>query len=84
MEFLISTPLDAIELHIDFGGPRAEELYPYYRKILEHKPLIIWGDLTGEDLEFISRKLDRRSLALLPVVESRRQAEEIWGRFKRG
>ncbi|MBN2552837.1 MAG: hypothetical protein JXB06_08700 [Spirochaetales bacterium] len=84
VEFLIRTPLDAIELHIDFGGPRAEELYPYYRRILDHKPLIIWGDLTGEDLDFIARKLDRRALALLPVVESRRQAEQIWGRFKAG
>jgi hypothetical protein len=82
VEHLVQTPLSAIELHIDFGGPRAEELYPTYRKILEHKPLIIWGDLTAEDLDFIARKLDRQALALLPVVHSPEQAEAIWSSFK--
>jgi hypothetical protein len=82
VEHLVESSLSAIELHIDFGGPRAEELLPYYQKILEHKPLIIWGDLTAEDLDFIKRRLDRRALALLPVVESQRQAEQIWARFK--
>jgi hypothetical protein len=84
VEHLVQTPLSAIELHIDFGGPRAEELYPTYRRILEHKPLIIWGDLTPEDLDFVDRKLDRQALALLPVVDSRQQAEEIWRQFKGG
>lgn len=82
VEYLIETPLSAVELHIDFGGPRAEELFPYYRKILDHKPLIIWGDLTLEDLDFIEAKLDRHALALLPVVASLEQAEGIWGKFK--
>ncbi len=80
-EFLVETTLSAVELHIDFGGPRAEELFPYYRKILDHKPLIIWGDLSFEDLDFIAAKLDRQTLALLPVVASLEQAEGIWGRF---
>ncbi len=82
VEFLVETTLSAVELHIDFGGPRAEELFPYYRKILDHKPLIIWGDLSYEDLDFIAAKLDRQTLALLPVVASLEQAEGIWGRFK--
>ena len=82
VEFLVEAPLSAVELHIDFGGPRAEELLPYYRKILDHKPLIIWGDLSFEDLDFIAAKLDRQALALLPVVASIEQAEGIWGRFK--
>lgn len=82
VDHLVEIPLSAIELHIDFGGPRAEELLPYYEKILEHKPLIIWGDLSSEDIDFIARRLDRRALALLPVVESREQAEQIWARFK--
>lgn len=84
VEFLVDSPLTAIELHIDLGGPRAKELYPYYRRIQARKPLVIWGDLTEEDLEFIARRLDRRSLALLPVVSSRRQAEAIWKRFRGG
>jgi hypothetical protein len=84
VEHLVQTPISAVELHIDFGGPRAEELYPYYRRILEHKPLIIWGDLTSEDLDFVASKLDRQALALLPVVASRQQAEDIWRRLKVG
>jgi hypothetical protein len=82
VEYLIETSLSAVELHIDFGGPSAEELFPYYRKILDHKPLIIWGDLTVEDLDFIATKLDHQALALLPVVDSLEQAEGIWGKFK--
>lgn len=82
VELLVGSPLTAIELHIDFGGPRAVDLYPYYRRIQARKPLIIWGDLTAEDLDFIARRLDRRSLALMPVVSSRPQAEAIWARFR--
>lgn len=82
VEFLVDTPLAAIELHIDLGGPRAEDLLPVYRKIQSRKPLIIWGDLTDEDLDFIGRRLDRRSLALLPVVSSPGQAEAIWKKFR--
>lgn len=82
VEFLVDSPLSAIELHIDVGGPRAEELYPHYRQIQNRKPLIIWGDLTSEDLQFIARRLDRRSLAVLPVVRGREQAETIWKLFR--
>jgi hypothetical protein len=82
VDFLIQTDLTAIELHIDYGGPRAEELYPYYRKIQSRKPLVIWGDLTREDLAFVARALDSQALALIPVVKNKREAEAIWKSFK--
>ncbi len=82
LDQLINTNLSAIELHIDVGGPRAEDLYPHYKKILSRKPLIIWGDMTREDIDFIHRKLNREALALLPVVHSKEQAEAIWTKFK--
>jgi hypothetical protein len=82
VDFLIDSPLSAIELHIDLGGPSAEQLYPYYRKIQSRKPLLIWGDLSEADVEFIARRLDRRSLAVLPVVGSREQAEAVWKRLR--
>jgi hypothetical protein len=82
VEFLIGTELTAIELHIDYGGPRAEELVPYYRKIQSRKPLIIWGDLTREDLDVVARFLDPQALALIPVVKDGSEAEWIWRRFK--
>jgi hypothetical protein len=83
VDFLVETELTAIELHIDYGGPRAEELHPYYRKIQSRKPLIIWGDLTREDLEFVARALDPQALALIPVVKNKSEADAIWQRFKR-
>jgi len=82
VDFLVDSPVTAIELHIDLGGPSAEDLYAYYRKIQNRKPLLIWGDLSGADLEFIARRVDRRSLALMPVVSTREQAEAIWKRFR--
>jgi len=82
VDSLVETGLTAIELHIDYGGPRAEELYPCYRRIQSRKPLIIWGDMTREDLELIARRLDLQGLALIPVVRSRGEAEWIWRRFK--
>ncbi len=75
---LLGTGLSAIELHIDRGGPTAEDLLPVYRKIQSRKPLIIWGDLTEEDIRFIRNNLDPASLVVLPVVETYQDAEQIW------
>ena len=80
--FLLRTDLSAIELHIDLGGPRAANLLPVHREIMEEKPLIIWGDLTREDLAFIRANLDPCALCLIPVVSSPREAAEIWKLMK--
>jgi hypothetical protein len=77
---LASTALAAIELHIDHDGPRAEALEPHYRAILDSKPLLIWGDLTGADLEFILSRLPRRGLAVNLVVGSVEEAQSVWER----
>ena len=68
--------------HLPAGLYKAEDLYPHYKKILSGKPLLIWGDMSEEDINFIHRKLDRDALALLPVVHSKEQAEAIWTKFK--
>lgn len=67
---LASTALAAVELHIDHDGPRAEALEPHYRAILERKPLLVWGDLTGADLEFILSRVPRRGLAVNMIAGS--------------
>jgi hypothetical protein len=54
---LMATKTDVIELHIDHDGPRAEALGMHYRAILNSKPLLIWGDLTEADLEFVLTRL---------------------------
>jgi hypothetical protein len=77
---LAQSGLSAIELHIDYGGPRAEELYPHYQAILESKPLLVWGDITGADLEFLLTRLPHRGLAIEPVVKSAEEARAVWER----
>ncbi len=77
---LISTNLAAIELHIDHDGPRAETLEQHYRTILGSKPLLIWGDLTRADLNFIFSRLPYQGLAVNVVVSSPDEAQAIWDR----
>jgi hypothetical protein len=77
---LVSTNLAAIELHIDHDGPRAETLEPDYRTILGSKPLLIWGDLTEADLDFIFSRLPCHGLAVNVVVSSSNEARAIWDR----
>jgi 5-methyltetrahydrofolate--homocysteine methyltransferase len=79
---LIKTKLTAIELHIDLGGVSAEELLPVYRRIQERKPLMIWGDLTDQDVAILADQLDPQALAVNAVVHDRAQAERYWKRLK--
>ena len=61
---LVATKLEVIELHIDHDGPRAATLEPHYRTVLASKPLLIWGDLTDADLQFVFTRLPREGLAV--------------------
>lgn len=70
----------ALELHIDSGGPSAEELFDTHRLILQSKPLIIWGALSEKDLDWVFARLPVQGLAVITVVESSQQAEAIWNR----
>jgi hypothetical protein len=74
---LVATDLAAIELHIDHDGPHAAALEEHYRTILAVKPLLVWGDLTEADLEFVLTRLPQRGLAVNVVVESVAQAHEL-------
>jgi hypothetical protein len=74
------TGIDVIELHIDQGGPRAEALEEHYRTILEKKRLLVWGDITEADLQFLLTRLPARGLALAIVVESPNKAGQVWER----
>lgn len=71
----------ALELHIDQGGPGAEQLYEIHRKILSKKPLIIWGDIPGRDLEWIFEKLPPQGLAVNTVVRNKEEAARLWNRY---
>jgi hypothetical protein len=80
-KLLMETRLAAIELHVDHDGPRAAALEQHYRTVLREKPLLIWGDLTAEDLEFVFSALPGEGLAVNVVAESVEEAMRIQERF---
>ncbi|MFH0964947.1 MAG: hypothetical protein V2A58_13185 [Planctomycetota bacterium] len=82
--YLVRSAVSVIEIHRDRGGPSAEELEGEYRRVLEAKPLFIWGDLTEEDLAFVFRKLPHRGLAVNAVVRSAAEAGKLWERWITG
>lgn len=75
---LMATRTDVIELHIDHDGPRAETLEAHYRAVLAAKPLLIWGDLTHPDLDFVLTHLPHQGLAVNVVVSSVEEAHQTW------
>ena len=81
--YLLKTEISVIELHRDIGGPKAKELYGYHSMVLENKPLIIWGDLTDDDLDYILDKLPAKGLLVIPVVKDKQQARNIWRKFNK-
>jgi len=68
----------ALELHIDKGGPSAEQLFDTHRRILAQKPLLIWGDIPEKDLDWIFARLPAQGLAVNTVVSSPAQARALW------
>ncbi|MCK5644004.1 MAG: hypothetical protein KAJ19_24615, partial [Gammaproteobacteria bacterium] len=78
IDYLLSSKIGVIELHIDKGGPTAEQLYETHVKVLSQKPLIIWGDLSEKDLGFILKSLPCKGLAVNMAVSSQAQAESMW------
>jgi hypothetical protein len=67
---LMAAKTEVIELHIDHDGPRAATLESHYRTVLAAKPLLIWGDLTEADLEFVLTRLPVEGLAVNIVAPS--------------
>ena len=74
----------ALELHIDEGGPSAEELSEKYHSILSTKPLIIWGDISEKDMDWIFSNLPPEGLSVITIVKNCNEAKEIWHKYQRG
>lgn len=75
---------DAVELHRDYGGPSLRELLPQHKKILASAPLLIWGQLSREDLEWAFSALPPQGLAIQVAVGTEQEAHDIWNRYVRG
>lgn len=73
----------ALELHIDEGGPGAQRLYEKHIKILQYKPLLIWGNISSRDMDWIFSKLPPEGLAVCTVVSSPKEARELWAKYGR-
>jgi len=71
----------ALELHIDRGGKSAEELYPVHCSIMKNKPLIIWGELSDQDIDWIFSKLAPAGLAVIASVADVSSAQKICARL---
>ena len=81
MDAYLDMEMTALELHIDEGGPSAEQLFDVHKKILARKPLLIWGDIPQHDLDWIFSNLPAQGLAVNTVVKSPEQAEALWKRY---
>jgi len=57
----------------------AEQLFDVHRKILARKPLLIWGDLPEQDLDWIFSNLPAQGLAV--VVTSPEHAKALCKRY---
>jgi hypothetical protein len=80
-DFYLKMNFAALELHVDQGGPSAEALYDTHRKIMATTPLLIWGNLSHNDMDWIFGKLPPHGLAVMTVVNDPRQAGRIWDTY---
>ncbi|HUX13992.1 MAG TPA: hypothetical protein VMW87_13255 [Spirochaetia bacterium] len=78
LDDLLSLPeLKSVEVNKDIGGPSIAEMMPVFEKVLQKKALIIWGDLTPEELAQIESRLPARGLFLHIVVPTMEEAAEL-------
>jgi hypothetical protein len=65
--------LTAIEVNKDVGGPNVKQMLPIMANIQEKKNLVVWGELSREDVDTMLDELPDRRVALSilsPSVES--------------
>ena len=75
-ELLSLEGLRVIEVNKDIGGPSVQAMLPVLSKIMQTRGLILWGDLTIEDLEVVKRNLPCRGLCLHVVAPTLAEAHE--------
>jgi hypothetical protein len=66
--------LKAVQVNKDISGPGVKEMLPILAKIMQTRGLILWGDLTIEDLELVRQNLPCRGLALHVVAPTPEEA----------
>jgi DNA-binding FadR family transcriptional regulator len=75
-EMLSLDGLRVLVVNKDIGGPSVKEMLPVLTRIMETRGLILWGDLTIDDLETVKRALPCRGLGFHVVAPSAEEAED--------
>ena len=75
-ELLTIESLKVVKVNKDVSGPGVKEMLPVLAKIMQTRGLILWGDLTIEDLELVKQNLPCRGLALNVVAPTPEEAGE--------
>jgi hypothetical protein len=75
--------LKAVEINKDIGGPSVEQMLPVMAKIQETKNLVVWGELSVEEVNLILDSLTDRRLHLNICTPSVYRAKEIFDHILR-
>lgn len=70
--------LKAIQVNKDIGGPDIKTMIPYLQKVLAKKNLILFGDLSQDDIDCIFDYLPQGQIYLNIVVDSADQAKKLF------
>jgi len=75
--------LKIIEVTRDLFGPSIFELLPTLKEVQKHKPLLIWGDLTREEIRELLNTLSPRGLCICPVVKTVEEGKDLIRKMRR-
>jgi hypothetical protein len=77
-DILSNENLKALEINKDVGGPSIAQMIPQFRKVLDKKRgLIIWGDLTEEEIKLIFDRLPPEGIFFNILLPDLKSAEKI-------
>ena len=71
-----------IEIGRDLYGPSIFELLPTLREVQKHKPLVIWGHLTQEEIRTLLNELSPNGLCIYPIVKSVEEGKFLLKKIK--
>ena len=75
---LTNKKLGVVEINKDIGGPNVMEMLPQYKKVLDSGTrLMIWGDLTKEEIRFIFDTLPAEGIFLNIVTPDFASAQRL-------
>jgi hypothetical protein len=77
-DILSNENLKVLEINKDVGGPSVAQMLPQYRKVLEKKRgLVIWGDLTEEEIQFVFDNLELKGIFFNILLPDFDRAEKV-------